>query len=119
MPPFFRRNCWALGALALGLVAIGLCVAATAIGYRTHQGIFGIGPNLDGNRIGLALRVVGGALGFGALALAIVGLIRHEHTRVWLAALGLAITALAWEYALLAVAVALIMLVVGALLSAT
>jgi len=49
-------------------------------------------------------------LGFGALAFAITGWIRHEHPRVWLGALFLATAALAWEFVLVAVVIAFLLL---------
>ena len=117
MPPFVHRNPWALTALALALIAVGLCVAATGVGYRTQPGPLGLGHHADGNGVGAALRVIGAVLAFLGLGSATVAWIRREHVRVWLAALALAVVAMAWEYALLGVAVALILLIVGSLLS--
>ncbi len=109
---FARRNRFALTALVLAPIAIALCIAATVIGYREQDGMFGIGRNTDHNRIGLALRVMGGVLGFGGLILAVVGWIRHEYQRLWLAAFGLAVTALAWEFMIIALVAAFFVLLV-------
>ena len=114
---FSRHNRFALTGLILALIAIAVCIAATAIGYREQDGMFGIGRNNDHNRIGLALRVIGGVLGFGALILAVVGWLRHEYPRLWLAAFGLAVTALAWEYMLIALMVAFLVVLVASLSS--
>ena len=114
---FAHRNRFALTGLVVALAAIAVCITATAIGYRDGDGMFGIGRNTDQNRIGLALRVVGGVLGFGALVLAVIGWLRHEYQRLWLAAFGMALTALAWEYMLIALIAAFFLMALGSLAS--
>lgn len=113
-PPHRRpaRSPWALCAVGLGVLAIACCIAATVLGYRGPDVWFHIGENQDGNHLGLVLRWIGGglaALGGSACGCAFV---RREHQRLCVLAALLALLALAWEFVLIGVVVAIVIVVV-------
>ena len=116
-PPHRRpaRSPWALSALGLGVLAIACCIAATVLGYRAPDAWFGIGVNKDGNAIGLVLRWIGG--GLAALAAGACGcaFVRREHQRLCVLAALPALLALAWEFVLIGVVVAIIIAIVSGL----
>ena len=113
------RSPWALAALGLGALAIACCIAATIIGYRAPDAWFGIGVNKDGNALGLALRWIGGGLAALAAGACGTAFVRREHQRLCVLAALLASLALAWEFVLIGLVIAIVIAVIAGLASQT